>query len=223
MGPEFSKLGLSPVKVNQKVVNSVLAVGLKKYFSNVGNEQCISHFLEQRVCTQQSDPAKNIFAAALSTLGEQYQFNMATDIPALGGYYYKVFTLEERLHSSNLPEVGRLFKSGYINPFMYDPEKSEGEQKFKKPADMSEAKFKSAILYLYARLMHIQYVMEQHRAGASFGAQVCSAYKEKLAGELKLQGLEKKIFDMGFMQAGIKSEHIGITFRRKVDTELSIL
>lgn len=198
MGCQLSKLGLAPVKVNKTVIDTALVIALRQYYSKGSYDKCVTDFLDSKVCKTKTQSSQ-LFANVLGSFSKQYEFNLAEDLPALGGYYYKIITLEMRLQSSNMPEVMQLFKSGYINPF------NEG---FPKPQNMSQEVFEKAKLYLDARLVHVKYVMEQHRTGARFGAKVCSEYKAKVAGELNLNPDERKIYDMGFLQAGIKADHV---------------
>jgi hypothetical protein len=127
-----------------------------------------------------------------------YSFDLAIDIPAMGGFLYKILTLP--LWLSVIPDIGVLYHAGYYEPY------TKGVVP---PMDWSPERFEAAKRILDFRLGHIGYVMEQHRAGARFGAKVCRAYKQQIANVIPFESsIEATIYDMGFMHPSQSFEQL---------------
>jgi hypothetical protein len=103
-------------------------------------------------------------------LNQQYCIDLCTDVPKMLGHFYKRITMEKFLTD----DAKVLFNKGYRTAFMAE------ENKFKRPAKMTEDDWKKAVANLDYRLMHLEYGAELARAGAEKGARKCSRYKESV-------------------------------------------
>jgi hypothetical protein len=176
MGCQLSKLGLSDVAINPIRVGMIVKAATTHI---PGSSQSFKSFLEQH------HDAGSTWASWTSP----YTFDLAIDIPAMGGFLYKILTVP--LWLSVFPDAGVLYQAGYYEPY------TKG---IVPPKDWSPERFEAAKRILDFRLGHVGYVMEQHRAGAAFGAKACRSYKQQIAKSIAFENtVEATIFEMGFM------------------------
>jgi hypothetical protein len=176
MGCQLAKMNLPPVSYNPTIIDAIVEAATRQMPASASafKQYVSSHYAQGRLW---------------GLLPGKYVFDLPVVLPGMGGFLYKLITLDKWL--TMYDDTGALFRAGYHEAFRAD---------FPPPAGWSDTRFRAAKVQLDYFLAHIEFVMESHRVGSILGAKVCRAYKSDLASRLGITDPDERlIFDMGFM------------------------